>query len=84
MSPKATLLVVGDEPEVREVLQEYLARHDYTVLGAESAAAALAIVGERPVDLALVDIRMPGEEDLSLARFLRERHAGYVFVPDGA
>ncbi|MFT4100784.1 MAG: response regulator [Burkholderiaceae bacterium] len=80
MSPKATILVVDDESEVREVLQEYLARHDYAVLGAETAAAARAIAGEQPIDLALVDIHMPGEDGLSLARFLRERHAGMGIV----
>ena len=38
MNAAATILVVDDEPDVREVLEEYFAAHGYAVLGAESAA----------------------------------------------
>ncbi len=77
---KPTLLVVDDEADVREVLEEYFRAHGYAVLGAESAQAARAVVSAQPVDLALLDINMPGEDGLSLARHLRERHAGMAIV----
>ena len=80
MNPKATILVVDDEPEVRAVLEEYFAAHGYAAIGAENAAAAKAIAAEKPVDLALVDINMPGEDGLSLARHLRERYAKIAIV----
>ena len=80
MDPKATILVVDDEPEVRAVLEEYFAAHGYAAIGAENAAAAKAIAAEKPVDLALVDINMPGEDGLSLARHLRERYAKIAIV----
>ncbi len=80
MSREATILVVDDEPCVRDVLEEYLATHGYTAIGAESAAAARAIAAKQPVDLALVDIHMPGEDGLSLARHLRERYPGIAIV----
>jgi two-component system phosphate regulon response regulator OmpR len=76
VNQKATILVVDDEPEVREVLEEYFAAHGYAVIGAESASAARAAVAAHPIDLALVDINMPGEDGLSLARHLRERTQG--------
>ena len=38
VSPKATLLIVDDEPDVREVLEEYFSAHGYATLGAESAS----------------------------------------------
>ena len=75
MSPKATILIVDDEPDVREVLEEYFVAHGYAAIGAESASAAQAMAAEHPIDLALVDIHMPGEDGLSLARHLRERYA---------
>ena len=78
--PRATILVVDDEPAVREVLEEYLVAHGYAAIGAESAGAAKTIVAERPVDLALIDIHMPGEDGLSLARHLRERYASVAIV----
>ena len=80
MSQKATILIVDDEPGVREVLEEYFAGHGYAAIGAESASAARAIVAEHPIDLALVDIHMPGEDGLSLARHLRERYARTAIV----
>src|SRR5438132_9160618 len=80
VSPKATLLIVDDEPDVREVLEEYLVAHGYAVIGAESASAAKALVAHHAIDLALVDIHMPGEDGLSLARHLRERHANTAII----
>jgi len=80
MSRRGTILIVDDEPGVREVLEEYLAAHGYAAVGAESAAAARKLVAKEPVDLALIDIHMPGEDGLTLARHLRERHPGIAIV----
>ena len=80
MSQEATILIVDDEPDVREVLEEYFVKHGYAAIGAESAGAARAIAARHPVDLALVDIHMPGEDGLSLARHLRERYARIAIV----
>ena len=54
--------------------------HGYTVIGAENASVAKAIAAEHAIDLALVDIHMPGEDGLSLARHLRERYAATAIV----
>ena len=80
VSAKATILVVDDEPEVRDVLEEYFGAHGYATIGAENAAAARAIAAAQPVDVALIDIHMPGEDGLSLARHLRERYEKTAIV----
>ena len=80
MSTKATILIVDDEPDVREVLEEYFVAHGYAAIGAESASAARAMAARHSIDLALVDIHMPGEDGLSLARHLRERYADLAIV----
>jgi len=80
MGQQATILIVDDEPDVREVLEEYFAAQGYDVLAAPNAAAARALVGANQVDLALIDIHMPGEDGLSLARYLREHHDGLAIV----
>jgi DNA-binding response OmpR family regulator len=80
LNSKATILVVDDEPDVREVLEDYFVAHGYAVFAAESAGAAKAVVAQHSVDLALVDINMPGEDGLSLARYLRERYASIAIV----
>lgn len=74
MSERATILIVDDEAELREVLEEYLNAQGYTALGAENAAAARALCAKHAIDLAILDIHLPGEDGLSLARHLRERY----------
>lgn len=66
------LMVVDDEPELLALLQEYFGRQGFHVCTAAHAAAARALVMERTPDLAILDVNMPGENGLSLARWLRE------------
>src|SRR3984893_983560 len=80
VSTKATILIVDDELDVREVLEEYFVAHGYAAISAESASAAKAMAAHHSIDLALVDIHMPGEDGLSLARHLRERYAKIAIV----
>lgn len=77
---KATLLVVDDEPGVRDALEEYFVAHGYAIHAVGNAAQARQVAGSRPIDLALLDIQMPGEDGLSLARHLRECHASMAIV----
>jgi two-component system OmpR family response regulator len=67
-----TLLLVDDEPGLREPLADYLSGQGFSVLEAESAAAARSTLGETTPDLVLLDIMMPGEDGLSLCRHLVE------------
>jgi DNA-binding response OmpR family regulator len=68
------VMVVDDEPELRTLLGEYLARHGIGVRTASDSASARTMVAESAPDLAILDINMPGENGLSLARWLRETH----------
>ena len=68
------VMVVDDEPELRALLGEYFGRHGFEVVLAEDAAAARRQVAQRVPDIAILDVNMPGENGLSLARFLRETH----------
>ncbi len=69
------LLLVDDEPGLREPLASYLERQGFTVQQAASAAEARAIMRESVPDLVLLDIMMPGEDGLSLCRHLTESRA---------
>ncbi len=73
-TPTQSLLVVDDEPELRSLLAEYFGRHGFTVRTAADAATARLAVAEQAPALAILDINMPGENGLSLARWLREWH----------
>jgi two-component system phosphate regulon response regulator OmpR len=74
------VLIVDDEPELRGLLAEYFGRHGFAVRAASGAAEARALIAEQRPALALLDINMPGENGLSLARWLREAHAGVAIV----
>ncbi|QYU70888.1 response regulator [Leptolyngbya sp. 15MV] len=66
------LLLVDDEPTLREPLAEYLARQGFDVREAANASAARTDLAEFRPDLVLLDIMMPGEDGLSLCRHLVE------------
>ncbi|MFN5783014.1 MAG: response regulator [Novosphingobium sp.] len=66
------LLLVDDEPALREPLAEYLSRQGFAVVEAASAAEARSRLREALPDLVLLDIMMPGEDGLSLCRHLSE------------
>ena len=63
---RPTVLVVDDEERILSALQRSLRREGYEIVTAESAARALAILAERPVDLVLSDQKMPGMSGLEL------------------
>lgn len=80
MNAKATILIVDDEPDLREVLEEYFVSQGYVALCATNAETARDLAAQHPVDIALLDVSMPGEDGLSLARYLRERYARLAIV----
>ncbi|QWT19006.1 response regulator [Bacillus sp. NP157] len=70
MDPNALILVVDDDPDLRELIAGFLGGHGYRVQAAENVAQMdLAIARERP-DLVVLDVMMPGEDGLSAARRL--------------
>jgi DNA-binding response OmpR family regulator len=81
MSPAANLLVVDDDASVRNMLREYLAGHGFAVRLAGDGATMRAELERELPDLVLLDLRLPGEDGLTLARFLREHYdLGIVMV----
>jgi two-component system phosphate regulon response regulator OmpR len=71
MAESAHILVVDDEPEICSMLSDYLTHAGFRVSTAGEGGAMRQILEEEPVDLVILDINMPGEDGLSLARFLR-------------
>ena len=66
-----TILVVDDDEAIRTLLQEELEDEGYKVLIATNARDALKMVAAEPLDLVILDIRMPGMDGLeALPRIL--------------
>lgn len=63
-----TILVVDDEPDIRQVVKDVLEDENYTVLTAESAEDARRLRQEHATDLVLLDIWMPGTDGISLLK----------------
>ena len=72
MTERVRILVVDDDPRVRRLLDRYLSREGYQVLQAESGAEMRAALEQGPVSLVLLDLVLPGEDGLTLARELRQ------------
>jgi two-component system phosphate regulon response regulator OmpR len=71
MSDKGRILVVDDDSDVRDTIREYFELNGYEVYVAGDAAGMRKVMGERRVDLVLMDLNLPGEDGLALTRQLR-------------
>ncbi|MGQ2922104.1 MAG: response regulator [Hydrogenophaga sp.] len=67
------ILVVDDDPEIRDLVVEYLGKNDMRVSAASSGREMFAFFDKEAIDLVLLDLKLPGEDGMTLARTLRER-----------
>ncbi len=66
-----TLLVVDDDEEIRALLSRYLSDHGFRVLEAGDGTEMRRRLASSAVDLVVLDLMLPGEDGLSLCRWLR-------------
>jgi two-component system phosphate regulon response regulator OmpR len=78
------VLVVDDDPTIRQMLADYLGDHGYEVTQAASGTAMRAEMERARPAVVLLDIGLPGEDGLTLARFLRERYEVGIIMVTGA
>jgi DNA-binding response OmpR family regulator len=69
----ASILVVEDEPSIREVVTLYLQRAGYEVTCVPDGTAALETIGRSTPDLVVLDLMLPGVGGYEITRYLRER-----------
>jgi CheY-like chemotaxis protein len=75
-SSQTKILIVDDDPEVREILAETLVEFGYGVEQAGSGEEALPMLGRRPdIGMVITDVRMPGMSGLELAEQAKARNA---------
>lgn len=73
MTNKTHILLVDDEATLREPLAEYLIKQGYKVQQASDASIARSLLNAYDFDIILLDIMMPGEDGLSLCRFVTDK-----------
>ena len=67
------ILIIDDDPGFRELLEAILTGEGYTVVGAESVAAARRAAADREYDLVLSDLRLPDGSGLDVLRWFRDQ-----------
>lgn len=65
------VLIVDDDPDIRQLLADYLSKQDMRVSCAADGRQMRTLLGGAPVDAIVLDLMLPGEDGLSLFRWLR-------------
>jgi DNA-binding response OmpR family regulator len=84
MAEQATILIVDDDPDIRELLEDYLGDQGYRVITVPTADAFRKALTEHDPDVVLLDVGLPGEDGLSLARHVREHLDVGIIMVSGA
>jgi len=70
---KQRVLVVEDNTDMREVLSRFLDNNGLRVIAVDSAEDAIDVVDEQDIDIALIDINLPGKSGFSMIEYIREQ-----------
>jgi DNA-binding NtrC family response regulator len=79
-SSRIRLLIVDDEEDLLSALSAVLTRRGMDVLTAPNGAAALEILSAHRIDVAIVDIKMPGIGGIELLELIKQRHPGVEVI----
>jgi two-component system, OmpR family, response regulator len=77
------VLVLDDDPAIRQLLTDYLGDNELRVHAIATGAALDAALARDPADLLVLDLRLPGEDGLAIARRLRESSAIPILMLTG-
>ena len=77
------VLAVDDDPAIRNLICEYLTDNDLKVTVAADGQEMTAALAEYAIDLVVLDLRMPGEDGMKIARRLREQSSLPIIVVSG-
>ena len=83
MSDNGHILVVDDQKEICDVVQEYLTGEGYRVSTAHDGGGMRRVLGQSHIDLVILDLMLPGEDGLTLARSLRNESGIGIIILTG-
>src|ERR1700748_1828175 len=82
MTDNGHILIVDDQREICDLVQEYLSGEGYRFSAAEDGAEIRKVMAQSPVDLVILDLMLPGEDGLTLARSLRQESSVGIILFD--
>lgn len=77
------ILVIDDDPAIRELVVEYLGQNEMRVSAGGNGRELFEAMDREAIDLVLLDLKLPGEDGMQLARTLRERATVPVILLTG-
>jgi two-component system OmpR family response regulator len=77
------ILVVDDDPQIRELLHEYLTQNALRVSATSNGEQMTAILDNEAIDLVVLDLRLAGEDGMTIARSLRDKSAIPIIIVTG-
>ena len=83
MSDNGHILIVDDQQEICDVVEEYLTGEGYRVTTAHDGAGMRRSLSQYSIDLVILDLMLPGEDGLALARALRSESAIGIIILTG-
>jgi DNA-binding response OmpR family regulator len=83
MSDIGHILVVDDQREICDMVQDYLSSEGFKVSIAHDGTGMRRVIARSPVDLVILDLMLPGEDGLTLARWLREESNVGIIILTG-
>src|SRR6266550_5959905 len=83
MTDNGHILIVDDQRELCDLVQGYLTGEGYRVSAAHDGGEMRRIMAQGPVDLVILDLMLPGEDGLTLARSLREESSVGIIILTG-
>jgi DNA-binding response OmpR family regulator len=81
---KDRILVIDDDPVVRDLIEDYFSQQGFTVQAAANAADARDVLATGTPHVVFLDVGLPGEDGLSLARHIREQFDIPIIMVSGA
>jgi two-component system OmpR family response regulator len=77
------ILVVDDDPQIRDLLQEYFTANELRASAISSGKEMMGILADQAIDLVVLDLRLAGEDGMALARRVREGSAIPIIMLTG-
>ena len=75
-----TIIIIDDEKGLRDILTKVLVEDGYIVFSAASGEEAIEFIRAKPVDLSLVDLKMPGIDGIETVRRIKEINGSIINV----